>query len=200
MIASFVLARAAGSRVLAENNVLVPPVGEVIIGLIAFGLVCYFLMAVVFPRLEAAYEARRDAIEGGLKRAEQEQARAREAYEKYTAQLAEAQAEAARFREEARADAARIREEAHATAQAEAARIQAAAEARLAAERAGIVADLRREIGGLAVDLAGRLLGQELRDQAVAQRQVDEFLAELERADLTGAGDGAAPAAAAGPS
>jgi len=167
--------------VLAEENVLVPHVGEIVIGLIAFGLLCFVLMKFAFPKLETVFEERRDAIEGGIKRAEEEQARARAAYEQYTAQLADAQAEAARFREEARADAARIRDEAHVEAQAEAARIQATAEAHLAAERAAIVSDLRREIGGLAVDLAEKLVGRQLSSDAEQQRLVDDFIADLDR-------------------
>lgn len=167
--------------VLAEENVLVPHVGEVVIGLIAFGLLCFVLMKYAFPRLEQVFTERRDAIEGGIKRAEEEQAKAHAAYEQYTAQLAEAQAEAARFREEARADAARIRDEAHVEAQAEAARIQATAEAHLAAERAAIVSDLRREIGGLAVDLAEKLVGHQLSQDAEQQRLVDDFIADLDQ-------------------
>jgi F-type H+-transporting ATPase subunit b len=173
---------ALSATVLAsEENVLVPHVGEVVIGLIAFGLLCFVLMKYVFPRIEQVYAERRDAIEGGLQRAADEQAKARAAYDQYTAQLAEAQSEAARFREEARADAARIRDEAHTEAQAEAARIQATAEAHLAAERAAIVSDLRREIGGLAVDLAEKLVGHQLSSDAEQQRLVDDFIADLDR-------------------
>lgn len=175
-----------GVRVLAEENVIVPKLGEVVIGLIAFGVLCAVLIKTVFPRLEEAYQARRDAIEGGMHRAEQAQAQARAAYEQYTRQLAEAQQEAARFREEARADAARIREEAQHQAQAEAARLHAAAEERLAAERAAIVAELRREIGGLAVELAGRLVGQRMQDDAAQRQLVDAFIADLERAEPSG--------------
>lgn len=178
---------AAPMTVLAEENVLVPHVGEIVIGLIAFGLLCFVLMWKVFPKIELVYAQRRDAIEGGIKRAEEEQAKARAAYEQYTAQLAEAQHEAARFREEARADAARIRAEAEATAREEAQRIQAAAEARLATERAGIVAELRREIGGLAVDLAEKLVGKELANDAEQRRLVDEFVAELDSQSAQGA-------------
>jgi F-type H+-transporting ATPase subunit b len=171
---------AVSATVLAEDNVLVPKVGEIVIGLIAFGLLCYVLMRYVFPRIEVVYAERRDAIEGGLKRAAEEQAKATAAFEQYTAQLAEAQHEAARFREEARADAARIRTEAEVEARSEVARIQAAAEARLASERAGIVAELRREIGGLAVDLAEKLIGKELADDAEQRRLVDSFIADLD--------------------
>ena len=166
--------------VVAEENVLVPHVGEVVIGLIAFGLLCFVLMRSVFPKIEVIYAQRRDAIEGGIRRAEEEQAKARAAYEQYTAQLAQAQQEGARYREEARADATRIRAEAETAAREEAARIQEAAQVRLATERAGIVTELRREIGGLAVDLAEKLVGKQLADDAEQRRLIDGFLADLD--------------------
>ena len=62
---------AAPMTVLAEENVLVPHVGEIVIGLIAFGLLCFVLMWKVFPKIEVVYAQRRDAIEGGIKRAEE---------------------------------------------------------------------------------------------------------------------------------
>jgi F-type H+-transporting ATPase subunit b len=174
---------------------LVPELGEIILGLIAFGILCAVLMKAVFPQIEKAYADRRDAIEGGIARAEEEQAKARAAFEQYTAQLATAQTEAARFRDEARADATRIREEANATALAETARIQKAAEDRLAAERTGIVAELRAEIGGLAVDLAERIVGHQLASDAEQQRIVDTFIAELESGQGAGAPNAAEPTA-----
>jgi F-type H+-transporting ATPase subunit b len=185
MSATTIVAASAGS------DPLIPDVGEIILGLIAFGILCLVLMRTVFPRIETAYAARRDAIEGGIERAEQEQAKARAAYEQYTAQLADAQQEASRFREEARADATRIRAEAMQTAQAEAERVTRAAEARLDAERAGIVRALRAELGGLALDLAGRIVGHALESDAEQQQIVDGFLAELESGEGVAARDAA---------
>jgi F-type H+-transporting ATPase subunit b len=187
----------ATTTVLASGDPLIPDLGELILGAIAFAILLAVLMKAVFPRIEASYEARRDAIEGGIERAEAEQARARAAYEQYTAQLAEAGQEAARFREEARADAVRIRQEANEVAQAEAARVTKAAEERLQAERAGIVAELRSELGGLAVDLAGKIVGHVLERDAEQQRIVDAFLDELESG--TGAGDRGAATTTAHP-
>ncbi len=57
----------------AERPPIVPVVGELIIGFIAFGILCFILMRYVFPKMEQTYRARVDAIEGGLRRAEQAQ-------------------------------------------------------------------------------------------------------------------------------
>ena len=47
-----------------EHNPLLPPLGEIIIGLIAFGIVLLVLFKFVAPRFEQVFRARREAIEG----------------------------------------------------------------------------------------------------------------------------------------
>src|SRR5690348_15761770 len=133
---------------------------ELVIGTIAFAVLCFVLMKYVFPRMEQTFKARVDAIEGGIKRAEERQAEANALLEQYRQQLAEARTEAARIRDEARADAAGIREDILAKAREESDRIIAAGRDALAAERATIVRELRTELGSLAVDLASRIVGE----------------------------------------
>ena len=72
-----------------------------------FGVLAKILM----PRIQRTLEERTDAIEGGLKRAEDAQADAARLLEQYRAQLAEARHEAARLREEAREQGAQIKAE-----------------------------------------------------------------------------------------
>ena len=57
----------------AESNPLVPNVGELILGTIAFALLCVVLMKKALPQAEKIYQDRRDKIEGGLERAERTQ-------------------------------------------------------------------------------------------------------------------------------
>ena len=40
--------------------------------------------------------------------------------------------------------------------------------------------EVRAEIGALAIELASRIVGEKLKDDAVANRVVDEFISELE--------------------
>lgn len=89
-------------------NPLLPPVGEIIIGLIAFAIVLVVMFKFVAPQFEKAFRARRDAIEGGIERAEAMQAEAKAALEQYRAQLAEARTEAAQIRDAARAEGQQI--------------------------------------------------------------------------------------------
>ncbi|HEY3714465.1 MAG TPA: F0F1 ATP synthase subunit B [Jatrophihabitantaceae bacterium] len=168
---------------LAEQNVLVPAMGELIIGSIAFALLVFVLMRFVWPRMEQIYRERRDAIEGGIARAEAAQAEAQRTLEQYQAQLAEARNEAAQIREGARAEAQRIVEELRAQAQEESARIVARGDEQLRTQRSQVVRELRGEIGSLAVELSERIIGQRLADDAQVSTTVDSFLAELEQQD-----------------
>src|SRR6201990_3424133 len=124
---------------------IIPLWQELVLAVIAFAIVCFVLMKFVFPRMEETFRARVDAIEGGIKRAEEAQAQANELLEQYKAQLAEARTEAARIRDEARADAEGIRQDVLATAREESDRIIAAGNEQLGAQRESIIRDLRAE-------------------------------------------------------
>jgi F-type H+-transporting ATPase subunit b len=163
-----------------EPSVLVPPLGEIIIGLIAFAIVLFVMIKFVAPRFEQVFQARRAAIEGGIERAEAMQAEAKASLEQYRAQLAEARNEAAQIRDAARAEGQQILEELRTQAQEESARIVARGEEQLTAQRQQIVHELRGQIGTLAVDLAGRVVGESLADDARRSGTVDRFLAELD--------------------
>ena len=72
----------------ATHNPIIPAWQEIVVGGIAFILLCVVLMKFVFPRMEQTFQARVDAIEGGIKRAEAAQAEANKLLEQYRAQLA----------------------------------------------------------------------------------------------------------------
>jgi F-type H+-transporting ATPase subunit b len=175
----FLLAAESGGE---APNPLIPPWQEIILGLIAFGLLCFVLMRFVFPQMEKTFAARVDAIEGGIRRAETAQAEANQLLEQYRAQLAEARTEAARIRDEARADAEGIRQDLLGKAREESDRIIGAGRDQLAAQRESIVRDLRSEVGSLAVDLASRIVGESLADEARRRGTVERFIAELDSA------------------
>jgi F-type H+-transporting ATPase subunit b len=175
----FLLAAESGGE---APNPLIPPWQEIILGLIAFGLLCFVLMRFVFPQMEKTFAARVDAIEGGIRRAEAAQAEANQLLEQYRAQLAEARTEGARIRDEARADAEGIRQDLLARAREESDRIIAAGRDQLAAQRESIIRDLRSEVGTLAVDLASRIVGESLADEARRRGTVERFIAELDQA------------------
>jgi F-type H+-transporting ATPase subunit b len=161
-------------------NPLLPDPAEAIFGIFAFVVVLAVLGKVLVPRIQKQLEERTEAIEGGLRHAEEAQAEAKKALEQYRAKLAEARHEASRLREEAREQGAQIIADMREQAEANARRIVESAHAQIQSERQQAINQLRTEIGVLAVELAGRVLGESLEDEARRRGTVDRFLEELE--------------------
>src|SRR5918911_4708934 len=171
-----------------SHNPLLPPLSEIIIGTITFAILLFVLVKFVFPQLEKTFVARREAIEGGIERAEAMQVEAKAALDQYRAQLAEARTEAAQIRDAARAEGQQILEELRVQAQEESSRILARGEEQLAAQRQQVVHELRGQIGTLAVELAGRVVGESLAEEARRRGTVDRFLDQLDA--MTARSDG----------
>ncbi|GLZ75493.1 ATP synthase subunit b [Actinorhabdospora filicis] len=174
----------ADGVVLAQDSrdIIKPVWTEVLVALLLFGLLCFVLMKFVFPRMEATFKARADAIEGGLARAERTTIEAKAVLEQFRAEIAAARAEAAVIRERARAEAYEIRAEVMAGAEAAREQVLAEGRAALAADRVAVLAELHGVIGEIAVDLAGRIVGESLMEDARARGTVEEFLRERETA------------------
>jgi F-type H+-transporting ATPase subunit b len=169
-----------------EPNPIFPIWQELVVGGIAFAVLCFILLKFVFPRMEAMYQARVEAIEGGLRRAEERQAEANALFERYQAQLADLRSEASQIRQEAAAEGEAIRADILGKAREESDRIIAAGRETLAAERQTLVRELRGTIGSLAVELAGRIVGESLEEEARRKGTVDRFLADMDSAPAAG--------------
>ncbi|MEU6720537.1 F0F1 ATP synthase subunit B [Nonomuraea sp. NPDC046802] len=161
-------------------NPLLPHTYELVVGIFSFLVVLVVVGKILVPRIQKTLGERTDAIEGGIKRAEEAQAEAQELQRKYQQQLEEARRDAARLREEAREQAAQIKAELREEAQAEARRLVEAAHAQIEADRQAAFSQLRTEIGRLSTELAGRIVGESLEDEVRQSRIVDRFLDELE--------------------
>ena len=164
-----------------QQDPLIPSLPELIVGTICFVLVFGFLGKMFLPRIQKTLAERTDLIEGGLNRADEAQAEAKQVLEQYRQQLADARHEAARLREEAREQGAQIIADMREQAQAEARRLTESAQAQIQAERQQALTSLRAEVGALATELASRIVGESLEDQARQSRMVDRFLDELEQ-------------------
>jgi F-type H+-transporting ATPase subunit b len=156
---------------------------EFVLVLIIFLLLLWLMSKYVVPMFEKSFEQRRDAIEGGIARAEATQREAAALLRQYQQQLSEVRTEAAQIRDGARAEGQRIVEEMRANAQAESDRIVSRGEQQLASQRGAIVRELRSELGGLAVELSERIIGERLATDAAVRSTVDAFLADLERSE-----------------
>jgi F-type H+-transporting ATPase subunit b len=167
----------------ADHNPLLPAAPDLIYGALCFLIILFFFWKIGVPRFRELLDARAEAIEGNIAKADSAKAEADAALAEYTAQLADARAEAAKIRETARADGAQILAEFREQAQAEAARVTAQAQAQIEAERQGALVSLRAEVGSLAIDLASGVIGESLADDAKAAAIVDRFLADLEASE-----------------
>ncbi|MCX5526552.1 F0F1 ATP synthase subunit B [Streptomyces bobili] len=162
------------------ENPLVPPIPELVIGLIAFVIVFGFLAWKLLPNINKVLEERREAIEGGIEKAEAAQTEAQSVLEQYKAQLAEARHEAARLRQEAQEQGATLIAEMRAEGQRQREEIVAAGHTQIEADRKAASSALRQDVGKLATVLAGKLVGESLEDHARQSRVIDRFLDELE--------------------
>ncbi|WP_367044981.1 F0F1 ATP synthase subunit B [Streptomyces sp. Je 1-332] len=163
-----------------KQNPLIPPGPELLVGAIAFAIVFFFFWKKLLPNINKVLDERREAIEGGIEKAEAAQTEAQSVLEQYKAQLAEARHEAARLRQEAQEQGATLIAEMRAEGQRQREEIVAAGHAQLAADRKAAAQSLRQDVGQLATDLAGKLVGESLEDSARQSRTIDRFLDELE--------------------
>ncbi len=182
----FTLIAPMATEAAEEKSILLPAPYDIVWSSVVFFLLLAFFFFYALPRVRKVLDERSALIEGGIEKAEQAQAEAAVALDKYTQQLAEARAEAARIREQAREDGKKIIAEFREQAQAEAARISATAQAQIEAERQAAVTSLRAEVGSLAIDLASGVVGETLSDDARATALVDRFLADLEASEKAG--------------
>ncbi|MER6436141.1 MULTISPECIES: F0F1 ATP synthase subunit B [unclassified Streptomyces] len=165
-----------------QENPLIPPIPELVIGLIAFVIVFGFLAKKLLPNINKVLDERREAIEGGIEKAEAAQTEAQSVLEQYKAQLAEARHEAARLRQEAQEQGATLIAEMRAEGQRQREEIIAAGHSQIEADRKAASQALRQDVGKLATDLAGKLVGESLEDHARQSRVIDRFLDGLDEA------------------
>ncbi|MFD4526001.1 F0F1 ATP synthase subunit B [Streptomyces sp. NPDC058470] len=163
-----------------SQNPLIPHLDELVIGLIAFVIVFGFLAKKLLPNINKVLEQRREAIEGGIEKAEAAQTEAQSVLEQYKSQLDEARHEAARLRQEAQEQGATLIAEMRAEGQRQREEIIAAGHTQIEADRKAAAQALRQDVGQLATALAGKLVGEALEDNARQSRTIDRFLDELE--------------------
>ncbi|QZY51592.1 F0F1 ATP synthase subunit B [Leucobacter tenebrionis] len=167
----------------ADHNPLLPATYDIVWSAVIFVILLIAFWKVFLPKMQAMLDARAEAIEGNIAKADEAQAKAEAALQEYTAQLASAREEAGVIREDARADGDKIRAKAREEAIAEQARIAQAAQAQIEAERQSAVVSLRKDVGSLALGLASSVVGESLADDQKASALVDRFLADLEASE-----------------
>lgn len=179
---------AAASEEVEGIRLFSPAIYDIVWSAIVVIPIAMLFYRLVLPKFTAVLDERTALIEGGIAKAESVQAEADAALARYTQELADSRAEAARIRDDARAEGASIVAELRAKASEEVARIHETAQRQIEAERQQVVVSLRSEVGALATELASRIVGEALADEVRQSRVVDRFLDELEASTTAEAG------------
>jgi len=181
---------AAAAKSTAGMALFLPALPDVFYSALVLLVIALMFYRIVLPKFTAVLDKRTALIEGGIAKAESVQADAEAALVRYTQELAEARAEAARLREVARVEGVAIVADLRAKASEEAGRILETAQRQIEAERQQAVVSLRSEVGALATELASKIIGEALADEVRQSRVVDRFLDELEASTASDAGQG----------
>jgi len=172
-----VLAAAEGE---GNTQVLLPAGSELFWSAVFVVIIGIAFYRYALPGFQKVLDERTARIEGGIEKADSVQAEADAALARYTKELNEARAEAARIREDARVEGNAIVADLRAKAQEEANRILETGLRQIEAERQQVMVTLRADVGVLATQLASKIVGESLDDEVRQSRVVDRFLDELE--------------------
>lgn len=179
-LAQIFLAAEEGAEASSGLDLLLPATAELIAGIIAFGIVFFFVWKWAVPALNRSLEARQAAIGGQLAEAEKAKSEAESLLADYRAQMAEAKAKQNEMIEAARAEAESVKADLIAKAQAEGEQIVAKARDEATAEKSRVLSEARSEVANLSIDLAEKVVGQNL-DRAAQMGLVERYLADLEK-------------------
>lgn len=180
MLADVIILAAEEGEGGAGVDLLVPPLSELIGGIIAFAIVFFFVWKFAAPAMNRMLENRQQAIGGQLAEAEKAKAEAESLLADYRAQMADAKSKGNEVIEEARTQAEQMKADILARAEAQAADIVTKAREDAQNEKARALADARRDVANLSIDLAERVVGENL-DRDAQLGLVERYIADLER-------------------
>ena len=160
-------------------SLFIPKSYDIVWSLIILAIVAVFFYKFFLPKFQSLFDERAAKIEGGIAKAEQAQAEAHAAKEKYEAQLSTARVEASKIRDDARAEASHIIADARARAESDAAQITANAQRSLESQQQQALVSLKGEVGVLATALAGKILGSKLQDADVQSSMIDQMIDDM---------------------
>ncbi len=163
-----------------QPNPLLPADYDIIWSSVIFVILLTFFWFKVLPGFKKMLDERAKAIEGRLAEAEEAQKAAERRTATVLAEQEKLRSEASSIREEARSEGATILAELKEQAAREAERLIDSGKSSLLAERDAASRALKAEFGALALVLASRNVNEKLQDHKVANRVVDDFIAELE--------------------
>jgi F-type H+-transporting ATPase subunit b len=157
---------------------ILPPLNEIIWGVISFVAVFLLLWKFGWPGIKAGMNARTERIKNDLDQAESARAEAEGVLADYQAQVADAKGEAARIIEDARQTADAMKRDLQAQAEADIAAQRQKAAADIEAAKAQALADLRGEVATIAIGAAERVVERNL-DPETNKALVESFIDQV---------------------
>jgi len=159
-------------------NPIFPEVNEIIWGGLAFLVLLGIMFRFGFPAVSGAMERRTERIRDDLEAAENARVEAEAIKQQHEAELADANAQAAKIFDDARHDAAAMKADLQARAEADIAEMRQRAEAEVASARQRAVADLQSEVSEIVIGAAERVVERNL-DPATQQHLIDDYIASV---------------------
>jgi F-type H+-transporting ATPase subunit b len=171
------------------NFLVSPGLGLMIWTLIAFGATLLILRKAAFPRIQAAIDRRRVAIEESIKSAQQTKEEADKLLTEYRARLVEAREQADDIIARSRKAAEAFEEEQKSSSRKEREEMIDATRREIEAEKERALVEIRKEVANLTVLATEKVAGKAL-DSDDHRRLIEEALAEVDFSALAGGNGG----------
>lgn len=177
MLVALSLAQAAEEERTGLDLIL-PPLAELVGGVLAFALVYFVLNRIAFPKIREMIKVRQDTIQGDLEGAEAAKVEAEAARDEYKNQLAESRSEANRIIEEARQQAEQVRKDIVSKAEKDAEGVLARAQEQIQAEQSRALTELQTTISEMSIELAEKVVGRTI-DASTQKELVDAYIRDV---------------------
>lgn len=162
-----------------------PSLGLMIWTLLAFGITLYLLNKLAFPRIAAALDRRRVAIEESIEASERAKREADELLEEYRARLREAREQAEDIVVRARKAAENLQDETKVQATRQREELMAAARRDIEHETRRALDELRKEVADMTVVATEKITRRSL-DSDDHRRLIEDALSEVDFSALAG--------------
>jgi F-type H+-transporting ATPase subunit b len=162
-----------------------PSLGLMIWTLLAFGITLYLLNKLAFPRIAAALDRRRVAIEESIQAAQRAKQEADELLEEYRARLREAREQADDIVVRARKAAENVADETKVQAAQQRESLLANARRDIEHETRRALEELRKEVADLTVMATEKITRKSLNEED-HRRLIEEALSEVDFSELAG--------------
>jgi F-type H+-transporting ATPase subunit b len=182
LVAMLLLAQGEES---SGNFLVTPSVGLMIWTLIAFGITYFILRKYAFPRIAAALDKRRLAIDESITHAERTRKEADELLEEYRARLREAREQAEDIVARARRASESLQEESKVAAKQQREELLEGTRRDIEAETRRALDEIRKEVAALTVTATEKVTRKALDDED-HRRLIEEALEEVDFSALAG--------------